>query len=105
LTVIKDYRLVVIDEAQKVNEIGQSLKIMVDQIDGLQIIATGSSSFDLANQIGEPLVGRKTTIKLFPISCLELKRNQGAFEVHQQLENLLLNFFPSFLYYSKTAEG
>lgn len=52
--------LLAIDEAQHIPEIGMKLKLMVDEIPGLSIIATGSSSFDLQNQAGEPLVGRCT---------------------------------------------
>jgi len=84
------YDLIVIDEAQKAENIGQALKIIVDQIKGIKIIATGSSSFDLANKIGEPLVGRKITINLFPIAALELADNYGKIEVEQKLEDLLV---------------
>src|SRR3989339_645352 len=52
------YDLIVIDEAQKVSEIGLSLKLIVDHLSGVKVIATGSSSFDLSNKIGEPLTGR-----------------------------------------------
>lgn len=86
----KDYDLVFIDEAQRVGQIGQSLKILVDQIPDLKIIATGSSSFDLLNQVGEPLVGRQTIIRLYPFSALELKQNFGPMYLKQNLENLLV---------------
>lgn len=66
------YDLIVIDEAQRIPKIGWGLKLLVDHIPGIRIIATGSSSFELAGQIGEPLTGRKNTITLFPISQLEL---------------------------------
>jgi len=57
--------LLVIDEAQHIPEIGQILKLVVDSIDGIKVVATGSSMFDLANQLGEPLVGRKTRFIFF----------------------------------------
>lgn len=86
----KDYNLIAIDEAQKIENIGQGLKIIVDQIKGISIIATGSSSFDLSNKVGEPLVGRQKVIKLFPISAIELADNYGKMFLNDQLENLLI---------------
>ena len=65
-------KLVVLDEAQTINNIGQILKLMIDSYPDLQIIATGSSSFDLANQVGEPLVGRAVYFTLFPLTLEEL---------------------------------
>ncbi|MEA3295627.1 MAG: ATP-binding protein, partial [Patescibacteria group bacterium] len=84
------YDLIVIDEAQKIENIGQGLKIIVDQIEGVKVIATGSSSFDLSNKVGEPLVGRQRIIKLFPLSAIELADNYGKMFLHEQLENLLI---------------
>ena len=76
LDMLKEYigenELIVIDEAHLIPNIGINLKIIVDNIPDIRIIITGSSSFDLANQIGEPLVGRKFTYLLYPISFLEL---------------------------------
>lgn len=66
-------KLLVIDEAQKINGIGLNLKLIVDNIEDIKVIATGSSSFDLSNQIGEPLVGRKYQFVMYPVSQLELK--------------------------------
>ena len=60
-------KLLAIDEAQKIKNIGLNLKLIVDNIKGVKVIATGSSSFDLAKNIGEPLTGRKYTLKLFPL--------------------------------------
>ncbi len=83
-------RTLVIDEAQRIDQIGLNLKIMVDMIPGLKIIATGSSSFDLANQVGEPLVGRKWTYHLYPVAQLELAVSETAFETGQRLESRLI---------------
>ncbi|MEM9260960.1 MAG: AAA family ATPase, partial [Bacteroidota bacterium] len=58
-------KFLVIDEAQKVPEIGNALKLMVDEIPGLKVLITGSSAFDVENYTGEPLTGRKMTFKLF----------------------------------------
>jgi predicted AAA+ superfamily ATPase len=85
---IKEYfgkeKIVVLDEAQNVSQIGKMLKLMVDTYPEIQIIATGSSSFEIANQTGEPLVGRSFTYTLFPISLKELSENYTP----QELENL-----------------
>lgn len=84
------YELVVIDEAQKVSHIGEALKLLVDSVDNIKILVTGSSSFELAGQVGEPLTGRKTTLTLFPVSLLELKEQKNKFEIKQRLEQYLV---------------
>jgi len=84
------YELLAIDEAQKIRRVGESLKIIVDQIPGILVIATGSSSFDLAGQVGEPLTGRKTTLILYPVAQLELKELHTPFELHERLEEFLI---------------
>ena len=61
-------RLLVIDEAQKIPDIGNALKLMIDEISGLRILITGSSAFDVQNYTGEPLTGRKTTYNLYALS-------------------------------------
>ncbi|MCR4663765.1 MAG: ATP-binding protein [Paludibacteraceae bacterium] len=66
-----DTELLVIDEAQHINGIGQILKLIVDEVDGVSVIATGSSSFDLQNKAGNPLVGRSYEFQLFPLSVEE----------------------------------
>lgn len=83
---INGFDLLVIDEAQRVREIGLNLKIIVDTYPQLSVIATGSASFDLANKISEPLTGRKSTLTLFPISFEEHVVELGAFEAKKQLE-------------------
>lgn len=90
LPFFQDYDLVFIDEAQWINNIGQGLKIIVDQIEGIKIVATGSSSFDLSNKIGEPLVGRQRIVRLYPISAWELKEEFGYAWLAENLENLLI---------------
>jgi len=82
--------LLVVDEAQRVREIGLNLKIIVDAYPQLSVIATGSASFDLANKINEPLTGRKSTLTLFPISFEELVSELGAFEAKKQLERWIV---------------
>ena len=89
---ISGYQLLVIDEAQKVKNIAEVMKLLLDHIPGLIIIATGSSSFELVGQVGEPLTGRKTTLTLFPIAQVELAKlyNNNKYELAAQLENTLI---------------
>jgi predicted AAA+ superfamily ATPase len=84
------FEIVAIDEAQQIPDIGMGLKILVDHLPALRIIATGSSSFDLAGAIGEPLTGRKRTLTLFPISQIELKRKFNSYDLRQRLEEYLV---------------
>jgi len=83
-------QLLIIDEAQKVKNIGLNLKLIVDHVKGIQVIATGSSSFDLAQNIGEPLTGRKYTLKLFPLAQLELQQIENRAQTDACLENRLI---------------
>lgn len=82
--------LLVIDEAQHIKGIGQKLKLMVDEIPGLRILATGSSLFDLSNQLGEPLVGRKYTMHLFPLAQMELQSHEDLLQTTTNLEERLI---------------
>lgn len=82
--------LLVIDEAQRVPDIGLSLKILVDSYPEARIIATGSASFELANLVSEPLTGRKRTFNLYPASYGELAATWGDFEARAQLERWLI---------------
>ena len=83
-------RTLIIDEAQHIRQIGLNLKLLADHIEGLQIIATGSSSFDLASQTGEPLTGRKYTLLLLPLAQLELQERESAHQTRAQLELRLI---------------
>lgn len=84
------YDLIAIDEAQQIPNIGMGLKILVDQRPNLIVVATGSSSFDLAGAIGEPLTGRKITLVLYPFAQLELLNLYNAFEMKAKLEDFLI---------------
>lgn len=84
------YNLIAIDEAQNIPNIGMALKILVDHVPGLSIIATGSSSFDLSQSIGEPLTGRKSTLTLYPIAQLELLNLYNKYELREKLEDFLI---------------
>jgi len=88
----------VIDEAQLVPNIGMGLKIIVDQVPNIKVIATGSASFDLANKLGEPLVGRKWTKTLFPVSVFELKKRKSNFDLSNDLnKHLIYGTYPEVL--------
>lgn len=84
------YDLIAIDEAQQIPNIGMGLKILIDQVPDLAIIATGSSSFDLSQKLGEPLTGRKRTIVLYPFSQSELLEKYNRFELKEKLEEFLI---------------
>jgi len=81
--------LVVIDEAQRVRDIGLALKLLADNFPDLQVIATGSSSFELSNTISEPLTGRKTEFHLYPLSAAELLTQETPLEATRLLEHRL----------------
>lgn len=87
---LTNVKILVIDEAQNIPDIGLILKLIVDSIDGIKVIATGSSVFDLSNKLGEPLVGRKNTIYLFPLAQMEFAKYENFKETTQKLEERLL---------------
>jgi predicted AAA+ superfamily ATPase len=87
---VEGYDLLFIDEAQRITDISINLKLLHDNLPKLKIIATGSSSFELANQIKEPLTGRTWTFTLFPIAWLELKDLYNPFELRQKLPEYLV---------------
>ncbi|MBU1088675.1 ATP-binding protein [Patescibacteria group bacterium] len=87
---VENYDLIVIDEAQKIENIGNALKLMVDRYPEKYYIVTGSSSFDLANKIDESLTGRKNVYTLYPISQLELNLTISKSELKSNLENYLI---------------
>lgn len=88
--IISDNEILVIDEAQRVTNIGIVLKIIVDQIKSVQVIATGSSSFELANKLNEPLTGRKYEMYLFPIAFSEMVTHNGLLEEKRNIEQRLI---------------
>ena len=87
---LSNTKLLVIDEAQNIPDIGLILKLIVDSIHGIKIIATGSSVFDLSNKLGEPLVGRKNTIYLFPLAQMEFSKQENYKITISKLEERLL---------------
>jgi hypothetical protein len=97
--------LLVIDEAQTIPEIGLILKLIVDSIEEIKIIATGSSIFDLNNNLGEPLVGRKNTLYLFPLAQMELGTKENYKQTTESLEErLLFGGYPELMRYQDWEE-
>jgi uncharacterized protein len=91
MTVFANYNIVALDEAQAIPEIGRILKLLFDDRKITQkIIATGSSSFELANKIGEPLTGRNVKFRLFPLSVNEIRNEKGWLTVLESLNDLLI---------------
>ncbi len=93
---IGNAKTIVIDEAQRIENIGLSIKIIYDQIPGVKVIATGSSAFDLANKLKEPLTGRKWEYNLFPFSFGEMANHNGLFEEKALLKHrMIFGYYPA----------
>jgi uncharacterized protein len=88
--ILQNSELLVIDEAQAIPEIGKILKLIIDNIEGIRVIVTGSSAFDLANLSGEPLTGRAFFHELYPISQQELMEKENALQTVQNLEERMI---------------
>lgn len=84
------YELYALDEASHIANVGQALKIIVDQNPKISVIATGSSSFELSGQVGEPLTGRKQTLILYPLSQIELGKLHDSFELKEKIPEWLI---------------
>ena len=94
-TFLGAYKYVFLDEAQRISGIGLTLKIITDQFNDVQLFVSGSSSFDLGNELSEPITGRKWEYELFPISWEEYENKIGFIKSEQQIENrLLYGFYP-----------
>ncbi len=94
-TFFEDKKFVIIDEAQKIDNIGSRLKLITDYLPQIQVIATGSSAFELRNKLNEPLTGRKFEHKLFPLSFSEMKDTIGLLEEKRMLPHrLVYGYYP-----------
>lgn len=92
--VVGNNKILIIDEAQVIPDIGKILKLMIDELD-ITILATGSSAFDLSNKAGEPLTGRSITYNLYPIAQTELIDSESLLQTHQNLdERLIFGSYP-----------
>ncbi len=90
-----DKKIVVIDEAQRIENVGLKLKLITDNLKHIQLIATGSSAFDLANKINEPLTGRKWEYTLLPVSFAEMVMHHGLIEERRMLPHrLIYGYYP-----------
>jgi len=102
---VAGFELVVIDEAQKIPDIGSRLKLLVDSFPDLRVIASGSSSFDLARQIGEPLTGRKISFLLYPLAQMELSAIETPIETRSRLpERLIFGAYPEVILSPNTID-
>ena len=89
-TIIGKKKIVVIDEAQRITNIGLGIKLITDNIPDVQVVATGSSSFDLSNKINEPLTGRKLEYWMYPLSFGELVEHNGLLDEKRLLPHRLI---------------
>ncbi len=97
--ILGSYKLLYIDEAQKIPEIGQKLKLMIDEIDGLRIIISGSSSFDISRDAGEPLTGRKYSFNLYAFSEREYNQTENSItKVDKIRERMIFGNYPELLH-------
>lgn len=97
-SIIGSNKIVFIDEAQRIKGIGLTLKIITDQFKEVQLLVSGSSSFDLSRELNEPLTGRKWEFELYPISWEEYENKHGYLISEQQIENrMLYGFYPDVL--------
>lgn len=98
-SMLGNIKLLVIDEAQQIPEIGNSLKLIVDNIPEIRVLITGSSAFDMLNKIGEPLTGRKTTFYLYPFSQEEYNQTENIVETKSKLnERLIFGNYPELIH-------
>lgn len=100
-----NHKILIIDEAQKIPGIGMILKLMIDEIKGLKILVTGSSTFDLSNNLGEPLTGRSFTIQMFPLSQAEFSQKENLIITKARLEErLIYGNYPELIQYKSNEE-
>jgi uncharacterized protein len=103
--IVGNYKIVFVDEAQQINSIGRTAKLMVDTFSGVQLILSGSSSFDLASATQEPLTGRKRTFLMFPVSWMEWQNHVGYVMAEQDFDNrLVFGLYPDVLNNRKQQE-
>lgn len=97
-SIIGSHKVVVIDEAQRIENIGLTIKLIYDNIPNVKVIATGSSAFELANRINEPLTGRKWEYFLNPVSYEEMVHHHGLLEERRLLEHrLIYGYYPEII--------
>ena len=93
--IIGNKSILFIDEAQRISNIGLTLKLFTDQIKNVQVIATGSSAFELSSQVNEPLTGRKYEFMLYPLSFAEMVKHNGLLQEKRMIEHrLIYGYYP-----------
>jgi uncharacterized protein len=103
--IIGNNNIIFLDEAQRIPEIGLTSKIIVDQFKDVQLILSGSSSFELYNEVNEPLTGRKWSFNLWPVSWEEWQNHVGYVKAAKDLENrLVFGFYPDVLVHEENQE-
>lgn len=103
--IIGDYQVLFLDEAQRIPEAGLVIKLITDHFKDVQVVATGSSAFELAGKVNEPLTGRKYEIILLPLSYRELKDHHGLLEEKRLLEQrLIYGAYPEVVNEQENAE-
>ena len=104
-SIIGKHTVVIIDEAQRIENIGICIKIITDQLKNVKVIATGSSSFELANKIKEPLTGRKWEFMMYPLSFEEMVNQHGLLTEKRLLENrLIYGSYPDVINHPENAQ-
>ncbi len=103
--IVADHEYLVIDEAQRIKNIGINLKLITDQLPQIKLIVTGSSSLELANEIVEPLTGRKWEFELYPLSFQEMMQDHGYWTEHRLLERrMIYGYYPEVVTNPKQQE-
>jgi hypothetical protein len=93
--ILGNSKILVLDEAQRIADIGLKIKLLTDQVPEVQVVASGSSAFELANRVNEPLTGRKWAYHLFPMSYGEMEAHHGFVEEHKRIpERLVYGYYP-----------
>ena len=104
LQLLDGRKILIIDEAQKIPDVGAALKLMIDEIAGLRVLITGSSAFDVENRTGEPLTGRKYTFRLYPLSDAEYDQKYSLPERKDKMkERLIYGCYPELLTMSNSG--
>lgn len=93
--IIGKSNILIIDEAQRITDIGLKIKLFTDQVEGVQVIATGSSSFELANRLNEPLTGKKREFKMFPITFSEMVNHTSLLDELRMIPHrMVYGYYP-----------
>lgn len=94
-TLIGGNKWLILDEAQRIKDVGLRLKLVTDQVDGVQVVATGSSSFQLVSGVQESLTGRKREFRMFPITFAEMVKHTSLLEEHRMLQHrMVYGYYP-----------